>query len=129
YNESSPFCLPKCAAIDRLRFKLNSEHLQVDNQAKQSRINSELVHRMAKVIAANSSDLSSFKSLVSILDGLSAYVCHRQKIPCDSNYGCVNSSQVKDLLANICLQVKFLQHSPSYQHSSWLKLYGFLIDL
>lgn len=120
YNKSSQFCTFNCPNIAHLR----SEHLPLEQIGQ---INT-LVNLLARILSPLSNS-ASFKSPISIMDGISAYHCHQEALPRHSHFGSMNASHVEDVLGNICLQGSKLQSSPSYLRSSWLKVYGFLNEI
>ena len=125
-NESSKFCSLKCATLDKLYNQLNMANLLEPHELHPAK---EMVFNLARIISPNSVHQSSYKSLVSVFDAMTAYVCHHEKLPCHSDHGCVSESHAKNLTSHLCLLGNRLQASQAYLHSSWLKMYGFLNDL
>lgn len=125
-NESSQYCNRKCSTITKLSDKLSLSNLFEGDEL--TRIN-KTVEDLRRILAPNEKEMSKYKSIVSIFDGINAYLCHNEKLPCDPDYGCLSSNQAEAVFSYICLIGNKFQNSRAYKHSSWLKIYGLLNNL
>ena len=125
-NESSQYCSLRCSKISILRNKLSLSNLL--NTNKLASLNA-VIENLSKIIAPNAELLPEYSSIISIFDGINAYLCHHEKLPCHPTYGCVLPSHVEDIFSYVCLIGKKFQNSYAYKHLSWLNIYGFLNNL
>ncbi|KAI2808503.1 2-phosphoxylose phosphatase 1 [Blomia tropicalis] len=117
------YCMGSCTQISKITTQLDWRLLLTQQELKEIQI---LIKKVGQIIATDLTQAEQFNSLMSIFDGVSAYQCHDEALPCDPVFGCVTLEQVRNVTELLCLQGTRLYQSSSYQQICWLKIYPFL---
>lgn len=126
-TSSYDFCMKRCDKLEKLKNLM--DHSKMSFLESQPPIK-RLVYDLGLIISPHENiSTQLYQTPVSIWDGLMAYFCHFQKLPCDSKGDCASHDNIGQILSYIKIHGKEMAESHTFRHMNWLKVYGFFNEL
>lgn len=137
-TKSALMCFDHCTSCPRLmQLQRKLDHVKNASLEAKPVLLTSMRKLISSVATVEDSDLvtlvngsfdkgKGFSSPEAVLDGISAFICHNERLPCSSSSDCASDDDVNNLVTFIASYYKFLSSNQHFYLSNLLKSRGLL---